>query len=87
MKIRLHGTEDEFRELAGRLPAITDVPSVSEPYPDRGTSRLVRVYTEARRRPGVRGPRASRQHRHQARPQRVEAPRPLRTRNSWRSTG
>lgn len=48
MKIRLHGTEDECRELAGRLPAITDVLSVSEPYPDRGTSRLVRVYVEAR---------------------------------------
>ena len=48
MKIRLHGTEDECRELAGRLPAITDVLSVSEPYPDRGTSRLVRVYIEVR---------------------------------------
>ena len=48
MKIRLHGTEDECRELAGRLPAITDVVSVSEPYPDRGTSRLVRVYVETR---------------------------------------
>ncbi len=49
MKIRLHGTEDECRELAGRLPAITDVLSVSEPYPDRGASRLVRVYIEAAR--------------------------------------
>jgi hypothetical protein len=48
VKIRLHGTEDECRELAGRLPAITDVLSVSEPYPDRGTSRLVRVYVETR---------------------------------------
>ena len=48
MKIRLHGTEDECRELAGRLPAITDVLSVSEPYPDRGASRLVRMYVECR---------------------------------------
>jgi hypothetical protein len=48
VKIRLHGTEDECRELAGRLPAITDVVSVSEPYPDRGASRLVRVYVETR---------------------------------------
>lgn len=48
MKIRLHGTEDECLELAGRLPAITDVLSVSEPYTDRGTSRLVRVYVETR---------------------------------------
>ena len=47
MKIRLHGTEDECLELAGRLPAITDVLSVSEPYPDRGASRLVRVYVNA----------------------------------------
>jgi hypothetical protein len=48
VKIRLHGTEDECCELAGRLPAITDVLSVSEPYPDRGASRLVRVYVETR---------------------------------------
>jgi hypothetical protein len=48
MKIRLWGTEDECRELAGRLPAITDVLSVSEPCADRGASRLVRVYVECR---------------------------------------
>jgi hypothetical protein len=48
VKIRLHGTEDECRELAERLAAITDVLSVSEPYPDRGASRLVRVYAECR---------------------------------------
>jgi hypothetical protein len=48
VKIRLHGTEDECQELTGRLPAITDVLSVSEPYPDRGASRLVRVYVECR---------------------------------------
>ena len=39
MKIRLWGTEDECRELAGRLRAITDVLSVSEPRADRGASR------------------------------------------------
>ncbi len=39
MKIRLWGTEDECRELAGRLPAITDVLFVSEPHADRGASR------------------------------------------------
>ena len=48
MKIRLHGTEDECREVAGRLAAIVDVLAVSQPYPDRGASRLVRVYVEAR---------------------------------------
>ena len=48
MKIRLHGTEDECREVAGRLAAIVDVLAVSGPYADRGASRLVRVYVEAR---------------------------------------
>ena len=48
MKIRLWGTEDDCRELAGRLPAITDVLSVSEPRADRGASRLVRMYVECR---------------------------------------
>lgn len=48
MKIRLHGTEDECRQIAGRLAAVCDVLAVSDPYPDRGASRLVRVYVEAR---------------------------------------
>ena len=48
MKIRLWGTKDECRELAGCLPAITDVLSVSEPRADRGASRLMRVYVECR---------------------------------------
>ncbi len=48
MKIRLHGSEDECRDLAGRLPAICEVLAVSEPYPDRGASRMVRVYVEVR---------------------------------------
>ena len=48
MKIRIWGLEDECRLIAGRLPAIIDVLSVSEPHADRGASRLVRVYVEAR---------------------------------------
>jgi hypothetical protein len=52
VKIRLHGAKEECRELAGRLPAITDVLSVSDPYPDRGTSRMVRIYIEVRPYPG-----------------------------------
>ena len=58
VKIRLHGTEEECRELAGRLPTITDVLSVSEPYADRGASRLVRVYVETRPYPAA-GPRVT----------------------------
>ncbi len=48
MKIRLHGTENECREAAERLAGVVEVVAVSEPYPDRGTSVLVRVYVEAR---------------------------------------
>ena len=46
MKIRLHGTEDECREMAEQLRQIMTVQAVSEPYPDRGRSVLVRVYVE-----------------------------------------
>jgi hypothetical protein len=48
VKIRLHGTEQECVEAAGRLGQILGVLSISEPHPDRGVSRLVRVYVEAR---------------------------------------
>jgi hypothetical protein len=48
VKIRLHGTEQECVEAAGRLGQVLGVLSISEPHPDRGTSRLVRVYVEAR---------------------------------------
>lgn len=48
MKIRLHGTEDECREMAERLAVVVEVLAVSAPYPDRGASVLVRVYIEAR---------------------------------------
>jgi hypothetical protein len=54
MKIRLHVTEDECREAVEVLERVMDVRSVSEPYPDRGRSVLVRVYVEA-------GPRSARQ--------------------------
>ena len=47
MKIRLHGTEDECREAVGLLEHVMVLRSVSEPYPDRGRSVLVRVYVEA----------------------------------------
>ena len=52
MKIRLHGTEDECRETAELLESVLVVQSVSEPYPDRGRSVLVRVYIEAMPRGG-----------------------------------
>ena len=47
MKIRLHGTEDECRETVELLESVMLLQSVSEPYPDRGRSALVRVYVEA----------------------------------------
>jgi len=53
MKIRLHGTEDECREVAERLAGIVEVLAISATYPDRGTSVLVRVYIEARIAPPV----------------------------------
>ena len=53
MKIRLHGTEDECREVAERLAGIVEVLAISAPYPDRGASVLVRVYVEARIAPPV----------------------------------
>jgi len=53
VKIRLHGTEDECREVAERLAGVVEVLAVSAPYPDRGASVLVRVYIEARLPPPV----------------------------------
>jgi hypothetical protein len=47
VKIRLHGTEEECRETAELLEEIMLLQSVSDPYPDRGRSVLVRVYVEA----------------------------------------
>ena len=53
MKIRLHGTADECHEVAERLAGIIEVLAISDPYPDRGASVLVRVYVEARLAPPV----------------------------------
>jgi hypothetical protein len=47
VKIRLRGTADACRQAAERLAAVFQVLSVSDPYPDRGHSVLVRVYIEA----------------------------------------
>lgn len=46
MKIRLHGTEDECREMVTLLEAVMVIQSVSDPYPDRGRSVFVRVYVD-----------------------------------------
>jgi hypothetical protein len=48
VKVRLHGTLGEVAEATRRLVEVFDVVSVSEPYPDRGASVLVRVYLEVR---------------------------------------
>ena len=47
MKIRLHGTEEECEETVQLLGSVMLLQSVSDPYPDRGRSVLVRVYIEA----------------------------------------
>jgi hypothetical protein len=52
VKVRLHGTRAEVAEATRRLAEVLDVVSVSEPYPDRGASALVRVYLEVRLDPG-----------------------------------
>ncbi|WP_267594478.1 hypothetical protein [Carbonactinospora thermoautotrophica] len=48
MKIRLEGTPDECQHAANRIRDVFDVLDVSEPYPDRPPSRLVRVYLTVR---------------------------------------
>ncbi len=48
MKIRLHGTTGECAVAAPRIAQVITVLSVSESYPERGASVLVRVYLEAR---------------------------------------
>jgi hypothetical protein len=48
VKLRLHGTPGEVAEATRRLVEVLEVVSVSDPYPDRGTSRLVRVHLEVR---------------------------------------
>ncbi len=48
MRIRLEGTRQECQQAAPRLAELFEVVSVSDPYPNRSGSRLVRVYVEVR---------------------------------------
>jgi hypothetical protein len=48
VKLRLHGTRAEVAEVTRRLVQVLEVVSVSDPYPDRGASVLVRVYLQVR---------------------------------------
>jgi hypothetical protein len=48
VKIRLHGTPEECADAARRLGEVFDVVAESDPYADRGASKLVRVYVEVR---------------------------------------
>ncbi len=48
VKIRLEGTPEECQQAAPRLAEVFEVVSISDPYPNRGRSRLVRVYLEIR---------------------------------------
>jgi hypothetical protein len=48
VRLRLHGTPAECEHVARRLAEVFDVVAISPPYPDRGPSRLVRVYLELR---------------------------------------
>jgi hypothetical protein len=53
VKVRLHGTPAEVAKATRRLVEAFDVVAVSEPYPDRGASILVRVYLEVRLHPAA----------------------------------
>ncbi len=48
VKLRLEGTEQECQQATPQLAEVFDVVSISDPYPNRGQSRLVRVYLEIR---------------------------------------
>jgi len=48
VKGRLHGTPAEVTAAAARIGTVLAVVAVSAPYPDRGESRLVRVYLDVR---------------------------------------
>jgi hypothetical protein len=48
VKLRLHGTRQEVAEVTRRLVEVLDVVAISDPYPDRGASVLVRVYLQVR---------------------------------------
>ena len=61
VKVRLSGTRQGCAEAAARLHRLFYVMSVSQPYPEAGSSSLVRVYIKVRldQRPGpppARGP-------------------------------
>jgi hypothetical protein len=48
VKVRLHGNRAEVAHATRRLLQVLDVVAVSELYPDRGASVLVRTYLEVR---------------------------------------
>ncbi|HEY1616482.1 MAG TPA: hypothetical protein VGG25_02630 [Streptosporangiaceae bacterium] len=48
VKIRLVGTKGECEAAAARIAQVLTVLEISEPYPMRGRSALVRVYIDAR---------------------------------------
>jgi hypothetical protein len=48
VKVRLAGTRRGCAEAAGRLHRLFYVTSVSQPYPEAGSSRLVMVYVKVR---------------------------------------
>ena len=48
VKVRLSGSRRECAEATGRRHAVFYVMSVSQPYPEPGSSRLVQVYIKVR---------------------------------------
>lgn len=48
MRIRLTGTHEECNTAVRGLREVFDVVDVSAPYPNRGSSSLMRVYVELR---------------------------------------
>ena len=48
MKLRAHGTPEECRQVVEALTGLFRVVSVSDAYPDRGASVLVRVFLDIR---------------------------------------
>ena len=48
VKMRLAGTRRGCAEAAGRLHRLFYVASVSQPYPEAGSSRLVQVFVRVR---------------------------------------
>jgi hypothetical protein len=48
VKIRIEGTPKECQQATPQLAELFEVVSISDPYPNRGHSRLVRVYVEVR---------------------------------------